>query len=559
MLNSILVILCLIAVSAFFSISEISLAASRKIKLKLLADDGNINAQRVLKMQENPGMFFTVVQIGLNAVAILGGIVGDAAFSPAFYGLLSRYLSPELSEQLSFIISFTLVTSLFILFADLTPKRIGMIAPEAVALRIINPMRFCLFIFRPLVWLFNGMGCATLTKGPVGSIFPCVCIGLYQLLRGRSFWKTFFLLLLVGILSLIPYAAWAGAAYAQGGQSFVDLMLEENTGRFMGKMSYGSHENPIWYNFLTVIWGWIPWTLVLLISLFGLKWKNMRVLPEGTSFGERIGKAWKKFRSQSPLQLFTWVVILFIFIFYCIPKSKRSVYLLPIYPFMAVLIAEYLLALVQRGAKVFKISAHIFASLCLILTVTFIAVRLGLIPDSLFGTGRHAAENVSFMHALEAVSLSIPKWCLVALPLIAAACTWMGVAKRAGAYSLLYSIAGCMLCLFVSLDGVYQPTVLAVKSDKHLVNQIREYVPQGTVYSYDGMSFYCANFYMNDQMRHFEKDLPSGEGYVVLPERGKELLFEEFGNTYDFEEIFLTKKRSCDLRDEIYMYKFKKK
>ena len=99
----------------------------------------------------------------------------------------------------------------------------------------------------------------------------------------------------------------------------------------------------------------------------------------------------------------------------------------------------------------------------------------------------------------------------------------------------------------------------AVKSDKHLVNQIREYVPQGTVYSYDGMSFYCANFYMNDQMRHFEKDLPSGEGYVVLPERGKELLFEEFGNTYDFEEIFLTKKRSCDLRDEIYMYKFKKK
>jgi CBS domain containing-hemolysin-like protein len=32
-----------------------------------------------------------------------------------------------------------------------------MIAPEAVALRIINPMRFCLLVFRPLVWLFNGM------------------------------------------------------------------------------------------------------------------------------------------------------------------------------------------------------------------------------------------------------------------------------------------------------------------------------------------------------------------------------------------------------------------
>ena len=157
MLNSILLILLLIAVSAFFSLSEISLAASRKIKLKLLADDGSINALRVLKLQETPGMFFTVVQIGLNAVAILGGIVGDAAFSPVFETFFIRFMSPELAEQISFICSFVLVTSLFILFADLTPKRIGMIAPETVAVRIINPMRFCLAVFRPLVWLFNGL------------------------------------------------------------------------------------------------------------------------------------------------------------------------------------------------------------------------------------------------------------------------------------------------------------------------------------------------------------------------------------------------------------------
>ncbi|ARF51616.1 hemolysin family protein [Pantoea stewartii] len=157
MLDSLLVILLLIVISAFFSLSEISLAAARKIKLKLLADEGNVNAQRVLKMQETPGMFFTVVQIGLNAVAILGGIVGDAAFSPAFSALFNRFMSHELAEQLSFICSFTIVTSLFILFADLTPKRVGMIAPETIALRIINPMRFCLLIMRPLVWLFNGL------------------------------------------------------------------------------------------------------------------------------------------------------------------------------------------------------------------------------------------------------------------------------------------------------------------------------------------------------------------------------------------------------------------
>lgn len=46
---------------------------------------------------------------------------------------------------------------MFILFADLAPKRIGMTSPEAVAVRIINPMRLCIILFRPLVWLFNGL------------------------------------------------------------------------------------------------------------------------------------------------------------------------------------------------------------------------------------------------------------------------------------------------------------------------------------------------------------------------------------------------------------------
>ncbi|MGV7962627.1 hemolysin family protein [Photorhabdus tasmaniensis] len=157
MLNSLLVVLLLCAISAFFSLSEISLAASRRIKLKLMADEGNVNAAHVLKLQESPGMFFTVVQIGLNAVAILAGIVGESAFSPSLKAFFIQFMRPEWAEQLGFICSFIIVTSTFILLADLTPKRIGMIKPEAVAVKIVNPMRFCLAISRPLVWLFNGL------------------------------------------------------------------------------------------------------------------------------------------------------------------------------------------------------------------------------------------------------------------------------------------------------------------------------------------------------------------------------------------------------------------
>ncbi|KTL60156.1 MULTISPECIES: polyamine export protein PaeA [Photorhabdus] len=157
MLNSLLIVFLLCAISAFFSLSEISLAASRRIKLKLMADEGNVNAAHVLKLQETPGMFFTVVQIGLNAVAILAGIVGESAFSPSLKTFFMKFMRPEWADQLGFICSFIIVTSIFILLADLTPKRIGMIKPEAVAVKIVNPMRFCLTVCRPLVWLFNGL------------------------------------------------------------------------------------------------------------------------------------------------------------------------------------------------------------------------------------------------------------------------------------------------------------------------------------------------------------------------------------------------------------------
>lgn len=85
-----IIMFLLVAASAFFSISEISLAASRKMRLRLLATEGDARAEKVLLLQEHPGNFFTVVQIGLNAVAILGGILGESAFTPYFVALFIR-------------------------------------------------------------------------------------------------------------------------------------------------------------------------------------------------------------------------------------------------------------------------------------------------------------------------------------------------------------------------------------------------------------------------------------------------------------------------------------
>ncbi|WP_282099129.1 hemolysin family protein [Thauera aromatica] len=157
MLDNLLIILALIAASAFFSMSEISLAASRKIKLRLMAEGGHVNAQRVLALQDSPGNFFTVVQIGLNAVAILGGIVGEQALSPYVAALLRPVYDGPVLGTASFVLSFSFVTALFVLFADLMPKRLAMVQPERVAVGLVRPMQACMWLLAPLVWVFNGL------------------------------------------------------------------------------------------------------------------------------------------------------------------------------------------------------------------------------------------------------------------------------------------------------------------------------------------------------------------------------------------------------------------
>ena len=153
--QSLLLIALLIAASAFFSVAEISLAASRRLRLRQLADEGNPRALQVLHVQEQPGYYFTTVQIGMNAIAILGGIVGEGLLNPYLGALLGQWLSPRTATSLAFAGSVAVVTSMFVVFADLVPKRLSMAQPERVAMWVVGPMGKVLVAFKPLVWLYT--------------------------------------------------------------------------------------------------------------------------------------------------------------------------------------------------------------------------------------------------------------------------------------------------------------------------------------------------------------------------------------------------------------------
>lgn len=155
--NHFLIILVLILASAFFSVAEISLAAARRMKLRKMEEEGDRNAGKVLALQEKPGKIFTVVQIGLNGIAILAGILGEEALTPYLEHFIGYWYQGDWLKSISFTLSFIFITSLFVLFADVTPKRLAMVAPERIAVTVVRPMIFMTILFSPIVWVFNGV------------------------------------------------------------------------------------------------------------------------------------------------------------------------------------------------------------------------------------------------------------------------------------------------------------------------------------------------------------------------------------------------------------------
>ncbi|ANQ42539.1 hemolysin/magnesium/cobalt transporter CorC/HlyC [Gluconobacter thailandicus F149-1 = NBRC 100600] len=146
----------LIAVSILISLSEISFAAARDVRLRSKAEAGDPRAVAFLKLRRNSGQVITVLQICLNAVGVLGGIISESMLSePIAAGLQWTGFSPVLASNAGSTCSFILITGLFVLFADLLPKRIAMNAPDRIALKVGWFPALALKVLYPAVWVFS--------------------------------------------------------------------------------------------------------------------------------------------------------------------------------------------------------------------------------------------------------------------------------------------------------------------------------------------------------------------------------------------------------------------
>ena len=213
-----------------------------------------------------------------------------------------------------------------------------------------------------------------LAKGPAAAFLFAGSTGLYLLLQGTNFFRASLIVLKFLLPALGLAALWYLAAFAIGGNLFLETVWLENFARFTGKMEEGSgdpHSHSFWYLVGTIPVGLAPISLVLI----GYTLAKAKNIPDKVIQGARLvleHGACKRFLNllkENPLNCLAISITIITITFFSFPESKRSVYLLPAYPFMAILLSEFLVRQTRLPGVILKFSQFILGALCLLCTV----------------------------------------------------------------------------------------------------------------------------------------------------------------------------------------------
>ena len=148
----ILLLAALIVLNGVFAMSEIALVVARRVRLARLAGAGSASAAAAMKLHDEPTHFLSTVQVGITSIAILNGIVGEAALAgPLALWLQSFGMEPEASRIASTALVVVIITYVTIVVGELAPKRIAQLDPERIACRVARPMQLLALLAQPFV------------------------------------------------------------------------------------------------------------------------------------------------------------------------------------------------------------------------------------------------------------------------------------------------------------------------------------------------------------------------------------------------------------------------
>lgn len=142
--GQVILLLVLLVLSSFFSMSETALMSLSKIRIRHMVEEGVKGAKLVEKLIEDPNKLLGAILIGNNIVNIAASSIATS-------------LAVKLSggSDSAVLVVTAVMTVLVLIFGEITPKSIAKQKSEQVSLKVSKPIKLCVFIFKPFVAVFT--------------------------------------------------------------------------------------------------------------------------------------------------------------------------------------------------------------------------------------------------------------------------------------------------------------------------------------------------------------------------------------------------------------------
>lgn len=152
----IFLLIALILLNGIFAMSEIALVTAKRSRLVRLAEDGDISSAIAIRLGAEPTQFLSTIQIGITAIGILNGIIGETVLAEPFAAWLhSLGIDQQISATVATLLVVFVITYCTIVLGELVPKRIGQFNAEGIARRMARPISVLAGLSRPLVSLLS--------------------------------------------------------------------------------------------------------------------------------------------------------------------------------------------------------------------------------------------------------------------------------------------------------------------------------------------------------------------------------------------------------------------
>ena len=150
----------LVFFNGFFVAAEFAIVKVRSSQLEVKVQEGHRVAILSKHIVSHLDGYLAATQLGITLASLGLGWIGEPVVSKIIINLMDLGgfdTNPELAHKIALPVAFLIITILHIVFGELAPKSLAIQRSEKTTLFIAYPLQFFFIVFRPFIWILNGI------------------------------------------------------------------------------------------------------------------------------------------------------------------------------------------------------------------------------------------------------------------------------------------------------------------------------------------------------------------------------------------------------------------